>query len=171
MKMFDRVLVAIDVSESAQAIFEEALVLAKAHQSELMLVHVLVPTDIFCPPIAFFGSLSSILDNYFEQWQQREAESLEKLQMLKKMGQLEGLSTEIIQSIGDPGTKICELAKSWAADSILIGQRGSSGVNKILLGSVSNYVLHHAPCNVLTISTLNVPQSRSQPPAAATSFS
>ncbi len=169
--MFDRVLVAIDVSESAQAIFEEALVLAKAHQSELMLVHVLIPTDIFCPPIAFFGSLSSVLDDYFEQWQQREAESLEKLQMLKKMGQLEGLSTEITQSIGDPGTRICELAKSWPADAILIGQRGPNSVNKILLGSVSNYVLHHASCNVLTISTLNLQPSLPKPSATATSFS
>lgn len=169
--MFDRVLVAIDVAESSQAIFAEALQLAKDHQSELMLVHVLVPTDLFCPPIAFFGSLSSILDDYFEQWQQREAESLEKLQMFQKMGQLEGLTTEITQSIGDPGTKICELAKSWPADAILIGQRATNSINKILLGSVSNYVLHHAPCNVLTISTLNSQPTLPQPLASATSAS
>jgi nucleotide-binding universal stress UspA family protein len=170
IKMFDRVLVAIDVSDAAQEIFEAALVVAKAHQSDLMIVHVLVPTDILYPPVAFFGSLSSIFDDYFEQWHQRETESLEKLEMLQKMGQLEGLSTEITQSIGDPGIKICELAKSWHADAILLGQQGRNSLNKILLGSVSNYVLHHALCNVLTISPHNLQPSPPQAPATACSL-
>ncbi|MGQ9872468.1 universal stress protein [Leptodesmis sp.] len=37
------------------------------------------------------------------------------------------------------------------ADLILIGNRGHTGLKELFLGSASNYVLHHAPCSVLTV--------------------
>ena len=43
---------------------------------------------------------------------------------------------------------ICELAKFWNADLIIMGRRGRSGLAEVFLGSESNYVLHHAPCSV-----------------------
>lgn len=46
---------------------------------------------------------------------------------------------------------ICELARNWNADLIILGRRGRTGLSELLLGSVSNYVLHHAPCSVLTV--------------------
>ncbi len=37
------------------------------------------------------------------------------------------------------------------ADLIVVGRRGRSGLSELILGSASNYVLHHAPCSVLTL--------------------
>ncbi|NEO28803.1 MAG: universal stress protein, partial [Kamptonema sp. SIO4C4] len=34
---------------------------------------------------------------------------------------------------------------------VIIGRRGRVGLSEILLGSVSNYVLHHAPCAVMVV--------------------
>jgi len=34
---------------------------------------------------------------------------------------------------------------------IMIGRHGRTGLAEFFLGSVSNYVMHHAPCSVLTI--------------------
>jgi len=34
---------------------------------------------------------------------------------------------------------------------VVVGRRGHSGLSELFLGSVSNYVLHRAPCSVLTI--------------------
>ena len=62
-----------------------------------------------------------------------------------------GISTEFDLKIGDAGSAICDLAKGWEADLIVIGRRGRTGLSELLLGSVSNYVLHHAPCSVLVI--------------------
>ena len=54
---------------------------------------------------------------------------------------------------GNPGRSICELASTWEADLILVGSRGLKGLKEMFLGSVSNYVTHHAPCSVLIVRT------------------
>ena len=56
------------------------------------------------------------------------------------------ISSEIVQ--GPPGQIIVEEAERWGADLILIGSRGLGAWNRLLLGSVSTAVLHHAKCSV-----------------------
>ncbi|MEL7079709.1 MAG: universal stress protein, partial [Cyanobacteria bacterium J06582_2] len=63
------------------------------------------------------------------------------------------IHSEFIQLSGNPGRSICELANTWSADLILVGSRGLKGIKEMFLGSVSNYVTHHAPCSVLIIRT------------------
>ncbi|MCZ8054719.1 MAG: universal stress protein, partial [Microcystis sp. LE19-12.2C] len=46
---------------------------------------------------------------------------------------------------------ICKVAREENIDLIVIGRRGRSGLGELFLGSVSNYVLHHAPCSVLIV--------------------
>jgi nucleotide-binding universal stress UspA family protein len=149
--MFDKVLVAIDDSESSQIIFEQALALAQVNQSKLMLLHALVPTDEIYPGNPYIGTPPAAVQAYLDRWHKREEEGIEKLKSLALAATALGIPTEFTQSMGDPGTSICNLATTWNADLILIGRRGLSGLNEFLMGSVSNYVLHHAPCHVLTI--------------------
>ena len=49
---------------------------------------------------------------------------------------------------GDPKDVVCQVADEIDADLIIMGRRGRSGLAELFLGSVSNYVLHHAPCSV-----------------------
>ena len=49
---------------------------------------------------------------------------------------------------GSPGQVIVETAEEWGADLIVMGSRGLGAWNRLLLGSVSNAVLHHAKCSV-----------------------
>jgi nucleotide-binding universal stress UspA family protein len=53
--------------------------------------------------------------------------------------------------MGDAGRTICETAKNYSADLIVIGRNQRSVLSEIFLGSTSNYVLHHAPCSVMVI--------------------
>ncbi|MBE9205221.1 universal stress protein [Nostoc sp. LEGE 06077] len=62
-----------------------------------------------------------------------------------------GVAAEFTQELGDPSRMICEVARTWKADVIVISRRGLSGISELFLGSVSNYVLHYAPCSVLTV--------------------
>lgn len=167
--MFSKVLVAIDNSESTQVVFESALALAKVHQSRLMLLHVMIPTDIFYPDLPYVGTPATVTDIYFECWRQREEEGIEKLKLLEAKAKTAGVSAKFTQSVGNPGTSICDLAKTWNADLILIGRRGLHGLNELFLGSVSNYVLHHAPCHVLTIQCGVLKQFRPEKIAASIS--
>ena len=61
---------------------------------------------------------------------------------------LDGAETMIVE--GAPGPMLCELAESMGASAIVIGTRGRGGVRRAVLGSVSDHVVRHAPCPVVT---------------------
>jgi len=57
---------------------------------------------------------------------------------------------EFLES-GKPVSKMIEVAKNWSADLIVMGSHGRGKIHGLFLGSVSQEVLHHAPCPVLVI--------------------
>ncbi|WP_199338252.1 universal stress protein [Nostoc sp. FACHB-133] len=79
----------------------------------------------------------------------RQAQSL--LQLYYQKAKILGIMAESSYQTGDPGTNICDLARSWGADLIVLGRRGLNGFAELLAGSVSNHVVHHAPCSVLVV--------------------
>lgn len=56
--------------------------------------------------------------------------------------------THVIQN-QDPRTAICHLAKQVNANYIIMGSKGQSNLEKMIMGSVSSYVLRNAPCPVM----------------------
>lgn len=56
------------------------------------------------------------------------------------------ISSAILQ--GSPKQVIVEEAETWNADLIVMGSRGLGAWNRLLLGSVSDSVVHHAKCSV-----------------------
>ena len=54
-------------------------------------------------------------------------------------------------SDGSPARVIVETAENWEADLIVIGSHGYGFWSRALLGSVSDSVVHHAPCSVLVV--------------------
>ncbi len=61
------------------------------------------------------------------------------------------ISTDIL--FGSPDSRIVETAEEWRADLIVVGSHGYSRWERLLLGSVSDSVVHHAPCSVLVVRT------------------
>ncbi|MGV0027647.1 universal stress protein [Phormidesmis priestleyi] len=53
--------------------------------------------------------------------------------------------------MGDPSEEIIRLANIYNADLIIIGSRGLTGMQRILLGSVSSQIVADAPCSVLVV--------------------
>jgi nucleotide-binding universal stress UspA family protein len=88
---------------------------------------------------------------YWERWQDRQQDGIRRLKALGAEAITVGVEMEFTQSVGDPSKMICELAETWQSDLIVVGRRGVSGVSEFFGGSVSNYVLHHAPCHILTL--------------------
>lgn len=61
------------------------------------------------------------------------------------------ISTDIL--FGSPDSRIVETAEEWGATLIVVGSHGYSRWERLLLGSVSDSVIHHAPCSVLVVRT------------------
>src|SRR5262245_50314325 len=59
-----------------------------------------------------------------------------------------GLKAEPVIRHGDPRSVIVEEATEWGADLIVIGTHGYTGLKRLLLGSVAQSVVSHAPCSV-----------------------
>ena len=66
-------------------------------------------------------------------------------------GGLLDVTAEVLD--GSPQRVIVETAENWEADLIIIGSHGYGFWSRIMLGSVSNSVVHHAPCSVLVVRT------------------
>jgi nucleotide-binding universal stress UspA family protein len=56
---------------------------------------------------------------------------------------------------GKPADEILKAARYVRADLIVMGSRGSTGVKRVFLGSVSNKVVHSAGCSVAVIRNKN----------------
>ena len=59
-----------------------------------------------------------------------------------------GLHTEVLIERGTPADQIIEEAQSWGADCIFVGAKGTRGIDRLLLGSVSSAVAARAYCSV-----------------------
>lgn len=59
------------------------------------------------------------------------------------------VTTEIL--FGSPESRIVETAEETHADLIIMGSHGYKSWERLLLGSVSSSVIHHAPCSVLVV--------------------
>ena len=155
--MFNRILVAIDRSQMSKKVFEAGMSLAQTTNGSLMLLHVLsseekdYPNPFIYSGLEYDSSYEPILKDYREQWRKFEQEGLEFLRSLTEEANKVGINTEFTQTSGYPGHHICHLAQTWTADLILVGSRGLTGLKEMFLGSVSNYVTHHAPCSVLIV--------------------
>lgn len=68
---------------------------------------------------------------------------------------------ELIVEIGDPGAGIVHVAGETHADLIVMGTHGRTGLARMLMGSVAEYVVRNAPCPVLTIKAGIAPQPSS----------
>ena len=156
--MYQKILVAVDQSETSQYVFEQGVFLAKASDAELMLLHVLSPLEdpylspVFTQPDTIYPSVQTApIESYMREWEELKKQRLDWLRSLSDTATNAGVKAGFTQNLGDAGRIICEVARNWPADLIIVGRRGRTGISEFLLGSVSNYALHHAPCSMLIV--------------------
>ena len=166
--MFQKILVAIDKSDISVQALDEALALARSTNAQLKLVHVLNDRDPDQPPFPYSTEFrayttldASLLDIYQREYKAFVDQSWEWLKTQANRAIEAGVATEYEQPSGSAGYKICTLAEKWDADLIMIGSRCLRGWKELILGSVSNYVVHHASCSVCVIHPRQTPAHQS----------
>jgi nucleotide-binding universal stress UspA family protein len=157
--MFTKLLVAVDLSPRNEDVFVAGLDLAKKTGASLILLHVPSSDAPECPTLPTMigpdyyplSGTASTVAIYEKLWRAYEEKGLEMLKQFAAKARQDGVEVEYTQTAGAPGKTICHLAHNVDADLILVGRRGHSGLNELVIGSVSNYVMHHASCSVLVV--------------------
>lgn len=156
--MLNKILVAIDESASSQWAFDTALSMAKALEAQLLLVHIV---DAFSPnspkhPCVSTESFSMDVESpaqkeYEQRWQAFMDRYSTLLEQKQADAEAVGVATTYIHTQGIPGQKICEIAKTNSIDLIVVGNHDRTNQVELDRGSVSNYLVHHAPCSVTVV--------------------
>ncbi|MBE9063630.1 universal stress protein [cf. Phormidesmis sp. LEGE 11477] len=157
--MINRILVALDTNEACEAVFKVALDMAKVENAELLVLGVLSTDGTSDLPTMAYPSLAGYpfavpeyaWDAYQKQYDACKQRGLEALSRLQRQAAAVGVQTKIFQDVGDPGVVICDRAKTEKASLVIVGTHGRKGINELLTGSVSSYVMHRAPCSVLVV--------------------
>ncbi len=140
------VLLALDESEHSKHLIDHTLALPWPAGTRFKCLHVIpeLADEMFLNPAQTFATeLAKQYDELFEQhksWVDSQARKL------NETFDQEVAKGEVI--IGEPRERILELARQWPADLIMLGSHGRRGVERLILGSVSEAVATHATCSV-----------------------
>lgn len=136
------VMVPVDFSKESILAAKFGASLAEEYKTKLYVLHVMEPVH---PSLRGY-----IVD--FEQFQQRMiAQAKEDLENVIPKAVKDRIPVEFILEIGHPSYLIVEKAKELGVDVVVIATHGRTGLSYVLLGSVAEKVIRHAPCPVFVI--------------------
>ncbi len=138
---FQRILVAVDSSPIAAHAAEVGIELARALAGEVAFVHAIDP-DLAIAPGG--GASSAELIAFATQ------EGRKLLAGFRQRARSQPAPLEFVP-VGRPASEVVKAAREWPADLIVIGSHGRGGVARVVLGSVADGVLRHAPCPVIVV--------------------
>lgn len=84
---------------------------------------------------------------------QCETFASDSAEQIKKSLSDSNLSIETEVKLGAPARVVIDEAKDWNADLIVVGSHGRGFWGRLTIGSVSDAIVHHAPCSVLIART------------------
>lgn len=149
--LFERVLFPTDFSALSEKTFEFVTRLRHCGTKDVIIVHVIDLQDtitIARGGSAYLGSVSTY-EKKPQKWLREDlGEKMRAVQMKAKQA---GLQVSIRMPIGSPGEQIVSIADEEHVSLIVIGSHGKSNVQKVLLGSVSDYVIKHASQPVMVV--------------------
>ena len=142
MPVFTNILVALDGSEVSQRALIRAADEAKLWNANLHAIYV-VETGLFS---------SLPLDNTVEiLYSVLEKEGNEVLERAKKFGADKGISVFTHMEQGHAGSEIVALAEREKVDLIMVGSHGKSKTDRLLIGSVSSFVVTHGTASIMVV--------------------
>ena len=143
--MYQRILVPVDGSQTADSALHEAVCFAQQHNSMLRLVHVIEDARFFdAESMIDYTTLQDMARRSGEQVLARATETVEQAGLVAETELLE-LDGQRVENL------IVAEAKRWMADLIVIGTHGRSGVSRLLFGSVAEGVVRGAHTPILLI--------------------
>ncbi len=148
-----KILISIDGSQASDHALAKALVFAAPLQAEVLLLTVVEPLSSYVPevmmPTGDWVGWRGLPDVELERKILSAGQAL--LQKAQDTCQAAQIECRTRLETGQPRDVICHVAQEETPDLLVIGSRGLGSVERLMLGSVSDYVLHHCPVPILVV--------------------
>ncbi|WP_314680748.1 universal stress protein [uncultured Granulicatella sp.] len=141
---YSKILVPVDGSNEARLAFEKAIEVAKRNRAQVIIAHI-IDTRVLQTPTGFEGN--------FNEEIQRQTENL--FQEYRQYAQEHDFNDiDFVLEYGSPKVYISKnIPKDYQIDLIMMGATGLNAVERLFIGSVSEYVIRNASCDVLVVRT------------------
>jgi universal stress protein A len=140
MSEYQKILVAVDLSEDSTAVIMRGRSIADHNRAELHLIHVIEPLSF-----AYGGDIPMDFSGIQEEIQQQATQQLRRFAENNK---IDVAHQHLV--LGKPEVEIHATAKQLGTDLIVVGSHGRHGL-ALLMGSTANGVMHGAHCDVLAV--------------------
>jgi nucleotide-binding universal stress UspA family protein len=149
--VFERILIATDGSKNSEKAARAGIQLAKLSGGKALIVYVAdlskyAPSSGLIP--CFEGVSPGVVDQVVATI--REAGERATLQV-SELARASGVPGESLLVEGDPPSEILRIAEDSNADVIVMGSIGKTGLEKVLVGSVAEKVVHNSKLPVLIV--------------------
>jgi nucleotide-binding universal stress UspA family protein len=138
---FKRILCAVDFSTDSLAAFKVAVEMARLHGGSLHIFHVIEAQPVVPPQVEI-----RIVE---------EANAAMKSLVASAKSSLNGLPFTTEVTSGGPFVEIIERAREWRANLIVLGSKGITSLEEIIIGGTAENVMKEAPCSVLVVRPEN----------------
>ena len=141
---YSKILVPVDGSNEARLAFEKAIEVAKRNRAQVLIAHI-IDSRVLQTPTGFEGN--------FNEEIQRQTENL--FQEYRQYAQEHDFNDiDFVLEYGSPKVYISKnIPKDYQIDLIMMGATGLNAVERLFIGSVSEYVIRNASCDVLVVRT------------------
>ena len=137
--MSEKILVAVDFSKIGEAVARYAHKLSSSTKTAVTFVHVVPESSLLLYDYA--PSIPNLLE---EQEAKLDSIAKKKLQLLT-----ENMDCKQVLLKGDPAQSLLDYAKENGYTMLILGYKGHSAMERLLIGSTVNKIVTHAPCSVL----------------------
>jgi nucleotide-binding universal stress UspA family protein len=146
-----RILIATDGSEFSRKALEKACEVVQGREGISFRV-----ISVYEPQVPMAAEPYALSAQYFERLDGLARERAEETaragaEVLRNKFADASVEIESVAEFGRPAQMIVQTADDWDADLVVVGSHGHGFWGRLALGSVSDAVLHHAPCSVLVV--------------------
>ena len=137
--MSEKILVAVDFSKTGEAVARYAHKLSSSTKAAITFVHVVPQSNLL-----LYDYAPGVPDFLEQQEEELKKVAKKKLQLL-----LENTDCKQVILEGDPAQTILDYVKEHGYTMLILGYKGHSAMERLLIGSTVNKIVTHAPCSVL----------------------
>jgi nucleotide-binding universal stress UspA family protein len=138
-----KIILAVDDLKSSEAAVQATMEQAHPSETEVLVLHAVEP-----PSLMVAREMRGYNPALKALWHETEHQARAMVNEIARQLRAKGFKVRSVVAKGDPKSRIIDLATEQKADLIVLGCHGRKGLDRFLMGSVSEAVARYAPCSV-----------------------